>query len=1120
MGQSSRYDIIGTIATGDFATVYRARDRELGRDVAIKEIHPHFRQDPKQLERYWKEAQLLASLQHPNIVTIYDVVRSRGWLILELMRGNLQKSVEKGPIDLDLLREVLVDGLQALDFLHENGIIHGDIKPSNLLLDARGRVKLGDFGLARRATDEHGSLLKGTTKYMAPELISAEFGPVGPASDLYSLGFTAYELMCGPDFELLFPTLATYGRDRQIAWMMWHASRDQKLPPIHRVLEGVPEELATVVDRLVAKEQHQRLKSAREALALLKSSRVTVAPLPGQKEQSAEELKEQRQKRMMRIIAGIAVVCSLCVSVLMLLPSGSPPPPPALQVQPEQGRVEAVLLEARRLIIDQNGRGKEEREIRSWDEVFINNKKSLLRDLQPGDRVTITVYRDEQGRQVQRIEAIRPERLVGQVEEVSPQDGTLTVLKEPDREKVLLRAPRGVPVTLNGKPLQIEGPPETQGPEYANLQKGDRVELLYERVGPDLMVTQIAAFRVVRMKGIIRDVDRQNARLTIEAEKGGQTITLPWAEDCVVTINGQTTIGGQLQRPGDLQPNDLVEVEHDIHIKRVDAYRILGVAGVIKLVHYEAGSLEVELAESGKTVQFLVPADCEITLAGEPAQLTDLRAGDKVDIQHDTPGTSYLRALKLTAIRPENPLRYGLLVVATEFDDKSIPDLPHLAQGVQKLASALMQRGAFPRNQTLVLSNPSRVRWEQALTSFLRDVPPEAEVLVYYAGIAMANGEGRAFLLCKDSSLSRLPETALSAQALADALEACPAGKKLLVLDVSPGLTNFEGKVLSAEEVLNTIKGPPGMAPFRTVTAIAATAQGQHALATPEGSAGSLALLEAYRGSGDENRDGRIEVGELFAFLSRQLPQISQNAQTPRLFLPDNRPPRLTEEAKNAIRNLAAMLLQDSLDARVVNDSYRTALKLAGKELEPVLLYGLLQIKMAQFSEAQRALEPVKLARPEELVTYLGLAWTKLYRRDYNGAVAEMINLVSQWEASQVKPKAGLIVTQLDPTEVFSFLGRLREYAARVPDASESPQEESFRKLDAAVEQLGAEISRAYQEGRQQSQQILTQFDQQLANAPDQATLVRIRYQRRQLGQYASFPFESISRQILAGLNR
>jgi serine/threonine-protein kinase len=192
--------------------------------VAVKQIHQQFLSDPRQLERYWREAQILASLQHPNILTIYDVVRPRGWLILELMRGNLQTMTHGEPIDLDYLRTVLFGALEALQFLHSNGILHGDVKPTNLLVDARNRIKLGDFGLARRASSQEGSLLKGTTKYMAPELVSNQFGPCGPASDLYSLGFSAYELMCGSQFESLFPGLATFGRDRQIAWLMWHAA--------------------------------------------------------------------------------------------------------------------------------------------------------------------------------------------------------------------------------------------------------------------------------------------------------------------------------------------------------------------------------------------------------------------------------------------------------------------------------------------------------------------------------------------------------------------------------------------------------------------------------------------------------------------------------------------------------------------------------------------------------------------------------------------------------------------------------------------------------------------------------------------------------------------------------
>ncbi|NLF09485.1 MAG: serine/threonine protein kinase, partial [Pirellulaceae bacterium] len=262
MDGAARYEIIDTIAQGDFAAVYRARDRELGREVAIKQIHQQFLADGRQLARYWQEAQLLASLQHPNILTIYDIVRSKGWLILELMQGSLQPAAQSEGIDLDYLRGVLSDSLRALDFLHANGIVHGDIKPSNMLLDSQGRVKLGDFGLARRASNEEGSLLKGTTKYMAPELVSDRFGEAGPASDLYSLGFTAYELMCGNKFDTLFPGLSSFGRDRQIAWMMWHAAADRNLPPIGRVLEGVPPDLTRVIEHLIVKDQSKRCRSA------------------------------------------------------------------------------------------------------------------------------------------------------------------------------------------------------------------------------------------------------------------------------------------------------------------------------------------------------------------------------------------------------------------------------------------------------------------------------------------------------------------------------------------------------------------------------------------------------------------------------------------------------------------------------------------------------------------------------------------------------------------------------------------------------------------------------------------------------------------------------------------
>src|SRR5438105_15489051 len=109
--------------------------------------------DARRLYRCCREAQLLATLSDQHIMTIYDIVRPRGWLVLELMQGTLLDACKGQPIDLNMLRATLSGALQALSMLHASHVIHGDIKPSNLMLDRLGRVKLGDFGLARRVAN-------------------------------------------------------------------------------------------------------------------------------------------------------------------------------------------------------------------------------------------------------------------------------------------------------------------------------------------------------------------------------------------------------------------------------------------------------------------------------------------------------------------------------------------------------------------------------------------------------------------------------------------------------------------------------------------------------------------------------------------------------------------------------------------------------------------------------------------------------------------------------------------------------------------------------------------------------------------------------------------------------
>ena len=315
-------------------------------------------------------------------------------------------------------------------------MIHGDIKPSNMLVDPQNRVKLGDFGLARRASNEEGSLLKGTTKYMAPELLSPQFGAVGPASDLYSLGFSAYELMCGKQFESLFPGLGTFGRDKQIAWMMWHAAADRNLPAIDRVLEGVPDDLAHVIQRLVVKDQSQRYRSAKDALWDLRVSPLAGLPRPEDVEAAAEAAKAAaaKRKRRKRFAAILSVACSLVLSVAMYVWLSQPPPgaaPSAVDRRRRrqhlpQGVDRGDCLGQRR---QSQGRSSAIRRRRS---------SSMTSDVCcaiSGRTTSSSPKLDKPGRKIKEIRAIRPDIASGLVKEVKAAENRIHLCRRRGRGK-------------------------------------------------------------------------------------------------------------------------------------------------------------------------------------------------------------------------------------------------------------------------------------------------------------------------------------------------------------------------------------------------------------------------------------------------------------------------------------------------------------------------------------------------------------------------------------------------------------------------------------------------------------------------------------------------------------
>ncbi len=202
-GLEEKYEILRTLGEGGMGIVYLALQKPLNRKVAIKSIAPYLAREPAVRSRFATEASVLARLNHPNIVTLYDYIEEEGalYLIMEYVEGQpLSDLLQGGPLSLDLIQRYFTQVLEAFQYAHQEGVVHRDIKPANIMITAGGRVKILDFGVARLLQTDHSmtrtGMRLGTLLYMSPEQIKGE-RDITARSDIYSLGVVLYEMLTG-----------------------------------------------------------------------------------------------------------------------------------------------------------------------------------------------------------------------------------------------------------------------------------------------------------------------------------------------------------------------------------------------------------------------------------------------------------------------------------------------------------------------------------------------------------------------------------------------------------------------------------------------------------------------------------------------------------------------------------------------------------------------------------------------------------------------------------------------------------------------------------------------------------------------------------------------------------
>jgi serine/threonine-protein kinase len=298
-----RYEIVKEVGRGSMGVVFQASDPQIDRMVAVKVLHQSRAEDENVTKRFLKEAMVIGRLSHPNIVAIFDVGEEQGaiYIAMELLEGfSLSEVIRAERPDIETVISFGIQIAEALDYAHQKGVVHRDIKPGNIVVQADGKIKINDFGIAH-IDDSTATLqtqigdIMGTPAYMSPEQVLGQ--AVDGRSDLFSLGAVLYELSTGKK---------AFGEDRKSLATVFNEIIHITPQEPDQMSPSVPPELSKIIMKALEKDPAKRFQSGNECADALKKIRLH-DPEPHTAEVPPPVVTVEKKKSSFGVIAGIVL---------------------------------------------------------------------------------------------------------------------------------------------------------------------------------------------------------------------------------------------------------------------------------------------------------------------------------------------------------------------------------------------------------------------------------------------------------------------------------------------------------------------------------------------------------------------------------------------------------------------------------------------------------------------------------------------------------------------------------------------------------------------------------------------------------------------------------------------